>query len=87
MRHRVEISPAGQRNLRRIPPGSRDRIEATIYRLADDPYPHGCIKLRGEERTWRIRVGRFRILYDVYPDRLVVVILKVGIRNEATYRR
>ena len=87
MRYRVEISPAGQRNLRRIPPRFRDRIESAIYRLVDDPHPRGSVKLQGEERTWRVRVGRFRILYDVYPDRLVVLILKVAARNEATYRR
>ena len=87
MRFRIEISPAGQRNLRRIPPRIRDRIEAIIYRLADDPHPRGSIKLRGEERTWRVRAGRFRILYDVYSDRLVVVVLRVVARNESTYRR
>ena len=87
MRYRVEISPAGQRNLRRIPPRLRQRIEAAIYRLADEPHPRGSVKLRGEERAWRVRAGRFRILYDVYPDELVVLILKVAVRNEATYRR
>ena len=64
MRYRLEISPAGQRDTRRIPPRFRDRIEAAIYRLA---------------------AGRFRILYDVYADELVI--LKVALRNEATYRR
>lgn len=87
MRYRAEISPAGQRDLKRIPPRVRARIEAAIYRLADEPHPRGCVKLQGEERAWRVREGRFRILYDVYPDELVVLILKVAVRNEATYRR
>ena len=87
MRYRVEISPAGQRDLRRIPSRVRERIEAAIYRLADDPHPRGSVKLRGEQRAWCVRVGRFRILYDVYPDKLVVLILKVAVRDEATYRR
>lgn len=87
MRFRVEISPAGQSNLKRIPPRIRNRIEAIIYRLADDPHPRGSIKLQGEERTWRVRAGRFRIMYDVYSDRLLVVVLRVVARNEATYRR
>ena len=87
MRHRVEVSPAAQRNLRRISPQFRDRIETAIYRLADDPYPHGAVKLRGEEDMWRVRVGRFRVVYEVYADMLVVVVLKVALRDEATYRR
>ena len=85
MSRRVEISPAAQRHLRRIAPQLRDRIEQAIYRLADDPHPRGSIKLRGEENTWRIRVGRFRIVYEVHPDMLLVV-LRVAPRGEATYR-
>ena len=86
MTYRVEVSPAAQRNLRRISPQFRNRIETAIYRLADDPYPHGSVKLRGEDRTWRVRVGRFRIIYEVHANALVVLILKVAPRNEATYR-
>ena len=36
---------------------------------------------------WRVRVGRFRVVYEVYADMLVVVVLKVALRDEATYRR
>ena len=85
MTHRVEISPAAQRHLRRTAPQLRDRIERALYRLADDPYPRGSIKLRGEENTWRIRVGRLRIVYEVHPDMLLVV-LRVALRGETTYR-
>ena len=87
MRHHVEVSPAAQRNLQRISPQFRDRIETATYSLADDPYPPGSLKLRGEEDTWRVRVGRFRIVYEVHADMLVVVRLKVARRDEATYRR
>ena len=87
MRYRVELSPAAQRSLRGITPPFRRRIETAIYGLADNPYPHGSLKLRGEKHTWRVRIGRFRIIYDVHADMLVIVILKVGPRNEATYRR
>ena len=85
MSYRVEISSAAQRHLRRVRPEFRRHIETEIYKLADNPYPHGAVKLRGEERTWRIRVRQFRVLYEVYSDVLVVVVLKVARRNEGTY--
>jgi len=44
-------------------------------------------KLWGEERTWRIRVGAYRVVYDIYDDRALVVILKVARRSERTYTR
>ena len=87
MTFRVELAPAAQRNIRRISSRYREPIENAIYRLGDDPYPHGSIKLRGEENTWRVRVGRFRIIYEVQADLLLVLILRVAPRNEATYRR
>jgi mRNA interferase RelE/StbE len=86
MTFRVEIAPAAQRNIRRISSQLREPIEAAIYRLADDPHPRGSIKLRGRERTWRVRAGQFRIIYEVHSDMLLVLILKVASRNEATYR-
>jgi len=55
--------------------------------LAENPWPTGARKLRGEECTWRIRVGPYRVVYDIFDDRALVVILKVARRNEQTYRR
>ena len=49
--------------------------------------PAGARKLRGEERAWRIRVGPYRVLYDVRDDRALVVVLKVARRSETTHRR
>ena len=86
MIYRVEVSPAAQRNLRRIIPQYRDRIEDAIYCLAVDPHPRGSVKIQGEERSWRIRAGRFRIVYEIRADIRVVVILKVARRDESTYR-
>jgi mRNA interferase RelE/StbE len=53
-----------------------------IQALAINPRPVGCRKLEGYEATFRIRVGRYRILYDVLDERLVVIVLKVGHRRD-----
>ncbi len=87
MPYRVELAPAAQRDLRGLPREIQARLAAPILALAEDPRPAGARKLRGEERTWRIRVGPYRVVYDIHADRALVVILKVARRSETTYRR
>lgn len=57
-----------------------------MTRLGDEPRPRGCRKLEGEERTYRIRVGVYRIIYDIFDDHLVIEVLRVGHRQNI-YRR
>ncbi|MEK7807078.1 MAG: type II toxin-antitoxin system RelE/ParE family toxin, partial [Chloroflexota bacterium] len=64
-----------------MPPEVQARLATPIQALAEDPRPAGVRKLRGEERTWRIRVGPCRVVYDIYDDRALVVILKVAGRK------
>ena len=87
MPYRVELAPAAQRDLRRLPREVQVRLATPIQTLAEDPRPAGARKLRGEERTWRIRVGPYRVVYDIHDDRSLVVILKVARRRETTYGR
>ena len=87
MPYRVELAPAAQRDLRRLPREVQASLATPIQALAESPRPAGVRKLRGEEQTWRMRVGSCRIVYDIHDNRALVVILKVARRNEATYRR
>ena len=86
MRYEVVVSPAARRDLRRVDPQLKEAIETAIYGLAENPRPRGCLKVRGQRRTWRLRVGRFRIIYRIQSGILVVTILEVARRNETTYR-
>jgi mRNA interferase RelE/StbE len=85
-RYRVEISPAAQRHLRRLPPGDAARLRAPILALAIEPRPPGAAKLAGTD-FWRLRAGDLRIIYLVEDASKLVVILKVARRSESTYRR
>lgn len=87
MAYRVELAPAAQRDLRRLPREVLARLGGPIRALGEDPRPPGCRKLQGERQTWRIRVGPFRVIYDVYDDRSLVLVLKVDRRRETTYSR
>ena len=87
MPYRVEVSPSAQRNLQRLPRNVQARLAKPIQSLAENPRLQGVAKLRGAEGVYRIRVGPYRVVYDIYDDRTLVVILKVARRSEATYRR
>ena len=50
--------------------------------LADDPRPKGSRKLAGYDDVFRIRVGRYRIIYSIAGKKLVIIILKIGQRKD-----
>ena len=85
-RYRVELAPAAQRQLRRLPPGDAARLRGPILALAIGPRPPGAMKISGMEFL-RVRVGDLRIVYLVDDDEALVVVLRVARRSESTYRR
>jgi mRNA interferase RelE/StbE len=85
-RRRVELAPAAQRQLRRLPPGDAARLRGPILALAVDPRSPGAVKLDGSE-FWRLRIGELRVIYAIDDTKRLVVVLKVARRSESTYRR
>lgn len=78
----VLIKPSAVKDIESI--GSkrdRQRIVSSIARLADDPRPAGCEKLSGQEK-YRLRKGRYRIVYSIGDKELVVFVVKVGHRRD-----
>ncbi len=84
--YEVEVSRTAEKQLRKLPRDDQERVVRRMLRLADDPFPQGARKLTGYDDVYRVRVGRYRILYSVARRRLVIIILKVGHRK-AVYRR
>lgn len=58
------------------------RLKSSIATLADNPTPNGSLKLAGFDDVWRIRVGVFRVVYEIQNEHLVVYILRVAHRKE-----
>jgi mRNA interferase RelE/StbE len=81
-RYRVEVARRAVKALAALPRRDQQRIRAAIDLLAEDPRPPGCTKLTGEPRTYRVRTGDYRILYDVHDDRLVVQVVRIGHRRD-----
>ena len=85
MNWQIEISRDARKELARIPAQFQSRITKAILALEQNPFPHGCKKLKNRD-GWRIRVGDYRVLYfaDVKAKQIVVGV--IGHRREV-YRK
>lgn len=81
-KYRLLIKPSAVKEIEAIPLiKDRRRIIERIRKLAENPRPFGCEKLSGQEK-YRIRQGRYRILYAILDQDLVVQVVKVGHRKD-----
>lgn len=83
---RVELAPAAQRQLRRLPPGDAARLRGPILALSIEPLPPGVAKLVASD-LWRLRVGDLRVVCLIDDDARLIVVLRIARRSESTYRR
>ena len=63
--YRVFLERAAERDLRRLPSRLHDRVIRAMQALAKNPRPAGCLKLTGSDHDWRIRVGEYRVVYEI----------------------
>ena len=81
MSHQVILPKSARKELDRLPEQIAGRILAALAGLETQPRPTGCKKLRGES-AWRIRVGDYRVIYEIHDRILRVVVVTVGHRRE-----
>ena len=82
MTYRIEVKPQAEKALARIPHPHRRRIARAIDALAHNPRPAGSAKLAGSDDAYRIRVGDYRIVYQVLDKVLIVYIIRVAHRKD-----
>ena len=86
MTYRVEIARRAAKALALLPRKEQQRVRMAIDLLAETPRPPGCVALAGEARAYRVRVGDYRIVYEVFDDRLVVQVVRIGHRRNVYQR-
>ena len=79
---RVITTPQANRQFEKLDRQFQDRVRRAIEALADNPRPMSCVKLSGPEGWYRIRVGDYRIIYDIQDRHLVVIVIRIGHRRE-----
>ena len=81
MRYSLLILPRALKELSVLEATEYQKIKKAILRLADNPRPSGCSKLAGRE-GWKIRVGDYRVIYEINDFTKEVVVLHVGHRRD-----
>lgn len=76
--YRVELSQPAAKVIRDLDQKMRVRIISRLRALAENPRPDGVKKLQGEESVYRVRERDYRIIYEIFDKKLLIVVLKVG---------
>ena len=79
--YKIFFKKSVQKDFGSIPKKDLKRILSRIESLSEDPRPKGCEKLTGQER-YRLRQGRYRIVYSIQDDELTVWVVKIGHRKD-----
>ncbi len=83
MSYSVRLTPTASREYKRLDASVKPRIRGAIESLAEVPRPPGAIKLTGNRSDWRIRVGDYRILYEIDDQRQTVTVWRISHRGKA----
>jgi mRNA interferase RelE/StbE len=82
MAFRIEWKKSTRKDLRKLPSSTTDKIVEAVENLAENPFPHGVEKLSGSEHAYRIRLGDYRIVYEVVTESKLVEIQRVRHRKD-----
>jgi len=82
MPFRIEWKKSTHKDLRKLPVNAAERIIETVQGLAENPFPHGVEKLSGSQHAYRVRLGDYRIVYEVVTDSKLIEVQRVRHRKD-----
>lgn len=83
MTYKIKLYKSFAKDIKVLPLRDYQKLVKSIYQLASDPFPSGFKKLKtSEDDYYRIRVGNYRIIYQVNNNELEILIIKVGHRKD-----
>ncbi|MDR1443197.1 MAG: type II toxin-antitoxin system RelE/ParE family toxin [Bifidobacteriaceae bacterium] len=81
MTYLVEFTSGAARAIRKLPRPARARILAAAESLTSNPRPPGATKLVGEATAWRVRIGDYRLIYEIKDEHLLVTLVRAAHRR------
>jgi len=81
MKFKIAYKKSVSKDLSSLPKATVEQILSSIKRLATNPTPQGYKKLKGESGLYRIRVGTYRVIYEVHKEEITIFIIKIGHRK------
>jgi mRNA interferase RelE/StbE len=82
-RYRIAFTSQAAKQVEKLDKVNHGRILLAVAELETNPRPDGVKKLKGHDNRWRIRVGDWRVLYQIEDGQLVVLVVPVGHRSKA----
>ncbi|MFL7840069.1 MAG: type II toxin-antitoxin system RelE family toxin [Candidatus Promineifilaceae bacterium] len=82
MSYRVTLTATAVKERKRIDPVVRNRIDQVLIGLQSEPRPSGVKKLSGRQQEWRVRVGDYRILFEIDDDEQLITIWRIAHRRD-----
>ena len=80
--YEVLLEGNAQRDLKKLPIEIFHRLTSEIGELANNPRPRGCRKIVGSQSDWRIRIGQYRIIYEIDDPARIIRVMRVRHRKE-----
>ena len=82
MKYVVKFKPSAAKSLRALNRADQKKIGARINSLADNPRPAGVINLEAKKSLYRVRMGDYRIIYQIKDNILIVLVVAIGHRKD-----
>jgi len=82
MTYAVEFTRSAQKEVKKLPPGIAKRVLTAIDGLSGNPRK-GHVRPMTGSKSWRLRVGEYRVVYDIHDKKLVILIIRVRPRGSA----
>jgi mRNA interferase RelE/StbE len=80
-KYKIEIKRSAVKEIKKLPQKDLKIVLSKISSLADNPRPDGCVKLSADEK-YRIRIGNYRVLYEIRDMLLIVIVVKIAHRKD-----
>lgn len=87
MSYQVEFSNQAEKQFKDLPQQIQSRLQLRIDALVENPRPSGVKKLEGAENQYRIRIGEYRLVYQIQDAILLIILVRIGHRSEVYRRR
>lgn len=81
MKYSVILSRSVRKQLERFSGDTERRILTKLSELESNPRPSGCKKLKNRD-AWRVRIGDYRVIYEIHDKVLQVIVITIGHRRE-----
>lgn len=79
--YQVIIQPSAAKAIRKLDRDTQAKVVRLLEALAAEPRPVGVVKMAGDDNLWRVRIGDYRVVYEIHDRKLIVLIVRVADRK------